>query len=112
MRTEPLVLRIRSTSLSLVEVRLESINDVFIQFMEEYVCQKRAKFSPNNVAKSVIEFSTTISRERLRPGYGDGFGGAPLRISLGRTSAAKRGQGGDDESRTEKNAGVEGETDV
>jgi hypothetical protein len=69
-------------------------------------------FSPNNVAKNAIEFSTSIPREQLRPGYGDGFAGAPLRIVLNRRGAAKRNQGGQDESRAEKETGVEGEADV
>ena len=34
--------------------------------------------APNNIAKRVLDFSTTVSRERLRPQYGDGFAGAPL----------------------------------
>ena len=32
----------------------------------------------NNVAKNVIDFSIAISREQLRPNYGEGFKGAPL----------------------------------
>lgn len=35
-------------------------------------------YAANNVAKKVIEFPVTIPRKRLRPEYGDGFGGAPL----------------------------------
>jgi len=32
----------------------------------------------DNVAKSLVEFSTKIPREELRPGFGHGFLGAPL----------------------------------
>jgi hypothetical protein len=39
-------------------------------------------YSTNNVAKTVIDFSVAIPRERLRPNYGDGFKGAPLDSSL------------------------------
>jgi Recombinase zinc beta ribbon domain len=38
-----------------------------------------SNYASYNVAKLMIEFSTSIPRERLRPGYGDGFYGAPLK---------------------------------
>lgn len=34
----------------------------------------------NNVAKLPLEFSSAIERERLKVRYGEGFGGAPLRL--------------------------------
>jgi hypothetical protein len=40
-------------------------------------------YAPNNIAKRVLDFSTTVSRERLRPQYGDGFAGAPLEQDRG-----------------------------
>jgi hypothetical protein len=35
-------------------------------------------YTSYKVAKRVVEFSTRIPRAHLRPGYGDGFLGAPL----------------------------------
>ena len=35
-------------------------------------------YTPYKVANLVLEFSTSIPRTQLRPGYGDGFLGAPL----------------------------------
>jgi hypothetical protein len=46
--------------------------------MEVDIRQQGRDNPSNNIAKTVIDFSITIPREQLRPGYGDGFGGAPL----------------------------------
>jgi hypothetical protein len=45
------------------------------------VRQQWTDLSPYNVTKNVIDFSIAIPRERLRPNYGSGFGGAPLDAS-------------------------------
>lgn len=37
-------------------------------------------YTSYNVAKNVVEFSTSIPRAQLRPGYGAGFLGAPLNM--------------------------------
>jgi hypothetical protein len=42
----------------------------------------------------MIEFSTSIPRERLRPGYGDGFYGAPLKTVGPSHIPSARDQGG------------------
>ena len=46
--------------------------------MEHHIGQDGAEHASNNVAKNVINFSIAISREQLRPNYGEGFKGAPL----------------------------------
>jgi hypothetical protein len=38
------------------------------------------RYPSNNRAKLPFEFSTSIEREGLKVRYGDGFGGAPLRL--------------------------------
>lgn len=53
----------------------------------------RLFYSSYNVAKMVIEFSTSIPRDQLRPGYGDGFLGAPLRSVKPRDIQPPREQG-------------------
>jgi hypothetical protein len=59
--------------------------------MQIDVSQQGAHYAANNVAKRVLDFSITVSRERLRPQYGDGFAGAPL--------AQDRGEKPDEERR-------------
>jgi len=41
---------------------------------------RRNYYTSNNRAKLPFEFSSRIEREGLKVRYGDGFGGAPLRI--------------------------------
>jgi hypothetical protein len=38
----------------------------------------RRLYTSYKVANMLVEFSTNIPRTQLRPGYGDGFLGAPL----------------------------------
>ena len=40
---------------------------------------RRHSYAPNNVAKRPLEFFIRLAREQLRPTYGQGFRGAPLR---------------------------------
>jgi hypothetical protein len=58
------------------------------------VCQERRDYTSYNVAKLMIEFSTSIPRERLQPGYGDGFYGAPLNTVEPSHIPSARDQGG------------------
>ena len=46
--------------------------------VQKDVGEERADRSSYNLAKLPFELGTRIQRERLRPGYGDGFHGAPL----------------------------------
>jgi len=46
--------------------------------MQKEVTQHGAGHAPNNVAKRRVEFFVRLSREQLRPTYGQGFRGAPL----------------------------------
>ena len=60
----------------------------------------------------VIEFPVTIPRKRLRPTYGDGFGGAPLTTSPFELSTRRnRGASADGEG-TEGTTNAQGETHV
>jgi hypothetical protein len=76
--------------------------------------QRRRCYSSYNVAKRVIEFSAVIPRDQLRPGYGDGFGGAPLLTTKPSQVPLSRGQGGQQcgTSRTEKGQITGGKRDV
>src|SRR5215510_1571106 len=38
------------------------------------------RYTSYKVANMLVEFSTSIPRTQLRPGYGDGFLGAPLQL--------------------------------
>jgi len=78
-----------------------------VKDVEGDVRQERRAYSPNNVAKKVIEFLITIPRERLRPKYGDGFRGAPWTSSLPIEKIIGRNQGA-----TQDASGTEEETDA
>src|SRR5215471_19773359 len=54
----------------------------------------RSKYTSYKVANLPIEFSTSIPRTQLRPGYGDGFLGAPLQRVPPHESPSPRAQGG------------------
>src|SRR5215475_2147113 len=41
---------------------------------------RRDHYTSYNVANILVEFSTSIPRTQLQPGYGDGFLGAPLQM--------------------------------
>jgi len=62
-----------------------------------------------NVAKTVLEFSSSIPRTQLQPGYGDGFFGAPLKTVKPSSIPFSRDQGEHchDQSRTEEAEGSE-----
>jgi len=75
--------------------------------------ENRRNHAFNNVAKTVIEFLITISRERLRPQYGDGFRGAPLATSVLVQNTTRRNRGAiQDESGAKKETDTSGGTDV
>ena len=50
-------------------------------------------YTPYKVANLVLEFSTSIPRTQLRPGYGDGFLGAPLHGGPSREDPTPQAQG-------------------
>jgi L,D-transpeptidase YcbB len=52
------------------------------------------QYTSYKVAKNVVEFSTSIPREELRPGYGAGFLGAPLTMVTPDDVPMKRERGG------------------
>jgi hypothetical protein len=49
------------------------------RIMQKEITQDGAEHASNNVAKRSLEFFVRLSREQLRPTYGQGFRGAPLR---------------------------------
>src|SRR5215813_13508455 len=61
--------------------------------MEENIGQHGREYTSYKVANLPIEFSTSMPRTQLRPGYGDGFLGAPLQSVPARERPAPRGQG-------------------
>jgi hypothetical protein len=68
-----------------------------IERRQENIAQQGGDYTSYKVAKRVIEFSASIPRAHLRPGYGDGFLGAPLQAGLpgklptGREQGDRRG---------------------
>src|SRR4029453_14548568 len=55
------------------------------------VRQQRAEHPTGNVANRPHEFVVRITRRKLRPSYGDGFAGAPLRSAA--VGQSRRGGG-------------------
>jgi len=53
--------------------------EALLQPVQGTVGQQRGEHAANNVAKRRREFFVHLSREQLRPTYGQGFRGAPLR---------------------------------
>jgi len=58
--------------------------------VQRNVRQQRANNLSYNVANMLLEFAITIPREHLRPGYGDGFRGAPLQTGTPNARAQRR----------------------
>ena len=59
-----------------------------------HICQQWRDYTSYKVANLPIEFSTSIPRTQLRPGYGDGFLGAPLQRVPPHEHPSPRAQGG------------------
>src|SRR5262252_4308052 len=62
--------------------------------VEVDIGKERREYTSYKVANLPIEFSTSIPRTQLRPGYGDGFLGAPLQRVPPHESPSPRAQGG------------------
>ena len=76
------------------------VKTVFVQgpihVIKDDVSEQGRNYASNNVANTVVEFSVSIPREELRPGYGHGFLGAPLtENSPDRPTQQDRGEGCD-----------------
>jgi hypothetical protein len=52
------------------------------QSVQRHIGKDRTAYTSYKVANMVLEFSTSIPRAQLRPGYGDGFLGAPLQTDF------------------------------
>jgi hypothetical protein len=74
-----------------------------------HICQQWGHYTSYKVANLPIEFSSSIPRAHLCPGYGDGFLGAPLHTGLSGERSPGREQGGrHGTSRTTTTHGTEG----
>src|SRR5262249_26364348 len=89
----PDIVRVFSSLLSSFEVRSE-LRHKTVEFVEVDVRQYGGAYTSYKVANLPIEFSTSIPRTQLRPGYGDGFLGAPLQRVPPHASPSPRAQGG------------------
>ena len=50
------------------------------RIVHKQIREHGTNYTSHNVAKLPLEFSSTIERECLKVRYGEGFGGAPLRL--------------------------------
>ena len=57
------------------------------------MASRGAHYTSYKVANMLVEFSTSIPRTQLRPGYGDGFLGAPLQMRQALENPTPREQG-------------------
>ncbi|MBI3330155.1 MAG: hypothetical protein HYZ81_26035 [Nitrospinae bacterium] len=81
--------------------------------MPEDIGHHRADYTSYNVAKNVVEFSISIPRDQLRPGYGAGFLGAPLTVVKPDDIPTERERGGrHGTSRPETDQGAGGQRPV
>jgi len=69
-------------------------------------------YASYNIAKRMIEFPVNIPRNRLRAGYGDGFGGAPLSTLPTKTNHPRNRGASTDGAGAEETTNVEGEAHV
>lgn len=79
--------------LGLGAIRTKVLHHELVKLVHEDVAQEGTHYTSNKVAKLPIEFSTSIPRNQLRPGYGDGFLGAPLQAIPPEKSPTPREQG-------------------
>ena len=64
------------------------------QAIQRHIGKDGRAYTSYKVANFLVEFSTSIPRTQLRPGYGDGFLGAPLQSGAPRDRPSPREQGG------------------
>jgi hypothetical protein len=76
------------------DVRIVPLPPPIDGIVQEAIGQQRRDYTSYKVAKNVVEFSTSIPREELRPGYGAGFLGAPLTMVKPDDVPMKRERGG------------------
>ena len=67
--------------------------DKLFESVQSDVRQQRRRYTSYKVANMLVEFSTSIPRTQLRPGYGDGFLGAPLQLRQALENPTPREQG-------------------
>ena len=79
-----------------------------IHCSEIQIPEERREYTSYKVANFLVEFSTSIPRTQLRPGYGDGFLGAPLQMRQALEDPTPREQGeqrGSSSTQTQQNSG-------
>jgi hypothetical protein len=64
------------------------------QAIQGHIRNDGGDYTSYKVAKNVVEFSTSIPREQLRPSYGAGFLGAPLTMVEPDAIPTERERGG------------------
>jgi hypothetical protein len=76
------------------DVRMVPLHPHIERILHEEIRQQGTDYTSYKVAKNVVEFSTSIPREELRPGYGAGCLGAPLTMVKPDDAPTKRERGG------------------
>ena len=87
--------------------------DEMIQAIEVDIREDRADLASNNLANILRDLAVTLPRDRLRPAYGDGFGGAPWHPgTAGEHASGRESEEPDDGSRTAHASDAGGPSDV
>lgn len=79
--------------------------------MQIHVRQTRRDNTSNNRAKLPLEFASSIKREELKVRYGEGFGGAPLRLPPTTHRLATGAEDSSDEQTQEQRSTIVGGND-
>jgi hypothetical protein len=79
-----------------VKTWLDRVDEPRVEYLVKVgIGEDRGHHASNNPAKSLPELKTSISRAKLRPGYGQGFGRRAARPNAGHHSTSGRKGGGD-----------------
>jgi hypothetical protein len=82
-----------------------------VQSIQVEVGEPRTQYTSNNRAKLPLEFSSSIEREELKVRYGEGFGGAPLRLPSTTHRLATGAEDSSDEQTQEQRSTIVGGND-
>src|SRR5262245_47460540 len=77
----------------LPDVAWKGLPQAGFQAVQDQIRNDGCAYTSYKVANMLVEFSTSIPRTQLRPGYGDGFLGAPLQLRQALDNPTAREQG-------------------
>src|SRR5439155_16139018 len=79
---------------TVADAGVSRLRHMAIEWVQVQIGQYRTQYTSYKVANFLVEFSTSIPRTQLQPGYGDGFLGAPLQTGRPPESRTSQPRGG------------------